>query len=297
MNFYITRKPNPCRFYKCKIDIFFFFALVHVNGFFALGQDRKDLKWKSLAAVGISNDKTVNWNEHLLTKLLPVVYMKLFHFMKSEKDINLEDYYGAWPDESTMDPKWKPVLKSFYNLMQQSQFLYVSYQKRWYLPSQVWFLQRSDMNSEEFEAVKIFLRRVNIPYVVVPTTITNNLPMNLRWLTNYHINQFIIQKPNVYTLLSADTQCNLLSYSLKDESDLKTLINGKVFPLKNGTMFQLLKRNSVYMNASSLYYLTTDEIPSSVLPTTERCLDENFFKSNPSLLKRLKKMLVKGNIW
>ena len=115
--------------------------------------------------------------------------------------------------------------------------------------------------------------------------------MECRWLTNQNINYFIVSKPSIYSLLSADTQCNLLSYSLKDESDLKTLINGKVFPLTNGTMFQLSQRNIFH---TSLYYLTTDEIQSLVLPTTERCLDESFFKSNPSLLKRLKEMLNRG---
>ena len=210
----------------------------------------------------------MNWNEHLLTKLLPVVYTKLFDFMRSEESIYLEEYYGAWPDENIMDTKWKPVLKSFYNLIQQNNFVYVNYQNLWYLPNQVYYIQRNDMNNEEFGAVETFLRKLNVPYAVIPTTITDNLPMECRWLTNQNINYFIVSKPSIYSLLSADTQCNLLSYSLKDESDLKTLINGKVFPLTNGTMFQLSKKN-IY-SKTTLYYLTTDEIQSSVLPTTER---------------------------
>ena len=101
---------------------------VHVNGFFALGQDRKDLKWKSLATSGRSNDKTVNWNEHLLTKLLPLVYVQLFNFMKTrlqgtrlEKN-SLDEFYGAWPNLNDVDDKWKQVLPAFNKLMIENRF-------------------------------------------------------------------------------------------------------------------------------------------------------------------------------
>ena len=206
--------------------------------------------------------------------------------MKIEKSIDLQEYYCAWPDESLMDPKWKPVLNLFYNLMQQNSFVYVSYQQRWYLPLKVYFLHRKDMDDAEFKAVEMFLNRLNIPYAVVPSNITKQL--NCQWITNNSINAFITRNPKVYAALAANTQCNLLSYSLQNVDDFKTLINFKVFPLANGATFQLQKRS--YYN-ESLYYITTDEIQSSMLPTNERCLDGHFFKSNAGFLERLKKML------
>ena len=84
------------------------------------------------------------------------------------------------------------------------------------------------------------------------------------------------------------TQCNILSYSVKNDDDLKLLINQKIFPLSNGDMFQLQRRN--YHSTNSLYYITTGG-NSILLPSHERTVNENFFKGNDTFFNKLKKIL------
>ena len=85
---------------------------VHVNGFFALGPDRKDLKWSSLSAE--CSDKQILWNQFLISIVLPVAYLKLFRQLKLT-GLSTDKVYGSFPDTRVVDVKWKQLAISFYN--------------------------------------------------------------------------------------------------------------------------------------------------------------------------------------
>eukprot|EP00795_Rhopilema_esculentum_P000721 gene721-10435_t len=80
---------------------------VHLNGFFALGPDRKDLKW---ATVGQQdhNDKEVLWNMFLITKVLPLAYKDLFLFLQ-KGEFSSNQVYNMLPDIEEVDSKWKKL--------------------------------------------------------------------------------------------------------------------------------------------------------------------------------------------
>ena len=287
----MTKKPKYFLLFEI-LKLFHF--LVHVNGFFALGQDRKDLKWKSLATVGSSNDKTVNWNQYLLTDLLPVVYENLFNFLKTFEVSGHVFYkenllYDAWPDALTIDQKWSPILEKFYQQMQQNHFIYVKSQKKWYQPKDIWCIKKNEMTDDERKAVEGVLTTFNVPFAVVPEAVTNHIP-ECRWIDGYQIIQLICNNSNQYLKLGMKTQCNLLSYSVKTDDDLKLLINQKILPLSDGvTYFQLLRNQP-----ANQYFVTTEEIPPHLLPCVKRNLSNEFFNVNEKFQHRLANILLKG---
>ena len=66
---------------------------VHVNGYFAVSQNRRHLRWPSTGQT-ISSDKSLVWNQCLLSQLVPECYVQLV-----TSAISLPQYiYAAVPD-------------------------------------------------------------------------------------------------------------------------------------------------------------------------------------------------------
>lgn len=250
------------------------------------------MKWKSLATVGSSNDKTVNWNQYLLTDLLPVVYENLFNYLKTLEVGGRLLYskklmYDAWPDASRMDQKWLPILTKFYQQMRKNQFVYVESQKKWFLPENVSLIKDNEMTDGERKSVEMLLTKLNIPFATIPVAITNQV--HCKSVTGEGMNQLILKHPNQYLSLGMEAQCNLLSYTVKRAEDLKLLINQKIFPLSNGVYLQLLIKQP-----QNQFFMTTDEIKPSLLPSGERNLNIDFFNGNEDFRERLKMILLQG---
>ena len=248
------------------------------------------MKWKSLATVGSSNDKTVNWNQYLLKDLLPAVYENLFNYLKTLEvgGCSNQLMYAAWPDVSCMDQKWTPLLTRFYQQMRKNQFVYVESQKKWFPPEEVSLIKDNEMMDGERKAVEMLLTKLGVPFATIPVAITNQI--KCKWITGEKMNQNICTYPNQYLSLGMEAQCNLLSYTVKTTQDLKLLINQRILPLSNGvTYFQLLRNHP-----HNQYFMTTDEIQPSLLPTVERNVNIEFFDGNKDFQERLKNILLQG---
>lgn len=79
---------------------------VHINGLFAVSQDRQHLKWPSTGQP-IDSDKSLLWNHCLITELVSVSYRNLiFHCFNT---LNLDEniVYMAMPDLMHVDEKWQ----------------------------------------------------------------------------------------------------------------------------------------------------------------------------------------------
>ena len=150
-------------------------------------------------------------------------------------------------------------------------------------------MKKVEMTDNERKAVEGFLATLSVPFAVVPEVITNHL-LQCKWINGYQIIQFICNNSNQYLKLGMEAQCNLLSYSVKTADDLKLLINQKILPLSNGgTYFQLLRNQP-----SNQYFMTTEEIPPSLLPCTKRNMSNEFFNVNENFQHRLKNLLAQG---
>lgn len=219
------------------------------------------------------------------------MYENLFNFLKTLKvdgRILCTDgtHYQAWPDQLVMDQKWVPILEKFYRQMQSNKFVFVKYQNEWYHPKDVWFIRQNEMTAAEFKAVERFLECLRVPFATIPEAITKPLTGKCKWMDKIKIAEFIRYNPNQYEKLGMEVQCNLLSYVVKTAEDLKLLINQRPLPLANGFgYFQLLHKNT---NPKTTFYIPTEEIPASLLPSTQRNVNEEFFKQNEEFRLRLR---------
>lgn len=105
---------------------------VHVNGFFALSQNRRYVKW----ATGdqISNrshkDKAIQWNEGLISEILPEIYAKIIIFLihKSKMNQNAERFVSmvtrCIPDIDAVNEKWHGLVKPLFTSLLNQAFLF-----------------------------------------------------------------------------------------------------------------------------------------------------------------------------
>ncbi|KAK3611578.1 hypothetical protein CHS0354_018093 [Potamilus streckersoni] len=95
---------------------------VHVNGFFALSQNRRHIKWPSAEqdAMHLHRDKSLMWNEKLLTDVLPEAYEILISEMvnHAEKNGNRDDLvqcvYETIPRVDNVVDEWNAILPSLF---------------------------------------------------------------------------------------------------------------------------------------------------------------------------------------
>ncbi|XP_041369664.1 sacsin-like [Gigantopelta aegis] len=92
---------------------------VHVNGFFALTQDRRELKWSA------DDGKQDQWNHCLISEVIPEAYIVLVeelrqHCQRRNNSYDVvEFYYGSLPDCRKVTAQWKDLVEPFYEKLFQ----------------------------------------------------------------------------------------------------------------------------------------------------------------------------------
>ena len=115
---------------------------VHFNGFFALSQNRRHLKWASAdqETLHMHRDKAIEWNECLVNEVFPQVYLRLIKEMITISDTHgnnessVEAVYKCIPDESVVDDKWLGCVESLYQKLLQTEVIFVPNYSKWVLP-------------------------------------------------------------------------------------------------------------------------------------------------------------------
>ena len=96
---------------------------IQVNGTFGLNDDRRSIKWPGLER---KNDPTANWNELLVSQLLPPCYVKLLiNVIAHHLDrLTPARVYKAWPEVAVLKGShWERILLPlFRNLLTHSVF-------------------------------------------------------------------------------------------------------------------------------------------------------------------------------
>jgi len=79
---------------------------VHVNGYFAVSQNRQHLKWPSVGQ-SVESDKSLLWNHRLISELIPTSYAHLLHSATCSEHLTSHDVYAAIPNVVDVDEKWQ----------------------------------------------------------------------------------------------------------------------------------------------------------------------------------------------
>ena len=241
----------------------------HINGFFALGQDRKDLKWKTLTDATDSNDKTVKWNQCLIKEIVPLVYMDLIKFLT--ESYQPKEVYTAWPCKDLVDKRWHIFLKDFYNFMSSVKIIYVHPFKEYFDVAQVLFIDHQSFESDiQKGAVSQLIQLGNYKYAEVKPELTNSFNESLiNWVDSAKILQILRENPLNFTQLTSAHQTMVLDFAIKSPTDWNTLCNTPILKLLNGTY--------VSLSSSKTCLLVKDKELIDLLPSQDNILDTSLF--------------------
>jgi len=79
---------------------------VHVNGYFAISQNRQHLKWPTVGQ-SIESDKSLVWNHCLIAELIPQSYRDLLASATHSELFCADDVYAAIPNVVEVAEKWQ----------------------------------------------------------------------------------------------------------------------------------------------------------------------------------------------
>ncbi|XP_046575220.1 sacsin-like isoform X2 [Haliotis rubra] len=105
---------------------------VHVNGFFALNQNRRHVKWPTADQLQnqAHTDKAMEWNKCLVSEVLPEVYRSLIDSLlrccySYDNSITIiQQVYRTIPDVDDIDVHWKPLVSTILAQLHNIPFLF-----------------------------------------------------------------------------------------------------------------------------------------------------------------------------
>ena len=240
---------------------------VHINGYFAVGQNRRHLKWPSTGQ-SISSDKSLQWNQCLLSQLVPECYVKLV-MSAIQLSQSVQDVYAAVPDLEKVDEKWSIVLKPFFVqlLDEQNAVFHTGLDGgEWIHPRNAIF----DCLTEDIVRKQVVdvLFAANTHVVTVPVHYLEALAKFTSYqpqkITPKYVRTVLRRCPEAYDDLKAAQKLLLLHYVLKDQ-DFRDLINLKLLPLANGEF-------TLFSRSMATVFLANEECPRNLLPGLEHRL-------------------------
>ena len=240
---------------------------VHINGYFAVGQNRRHLRWPSTGQ-SISSDKSLQWNQCLLSQLVPECYVKLV-MSAIQSSQSVQDVYAAVPDLEKVDEKWSIVLKPFFVqlLDEQNAIFHTALDGgEWIQPRNAIF----DCLTEDIVRKQVVdvLFAANTHVVTVPVHYLEALAKFTSYkpqkITPKYVRTVLRRCSEAYDDLKAAQKLLLLHYVLKDQ-DFRDLTNLKLLPLANGEF-------TYFSRSMETVFLANEECPRNLLPGLEHRL-------------------------
>ncbi|XP_078348598.1 sacsin-like [Oculina patagonica] len=267
---------------------------VHINGFFALSQNRCHVKMPSAYQVDeeragrVLTDKALLWNNCLLGEALPRAYVKMIMAAINMRPFNipLEAIYKAWPDISSIDHKWKRLEKPLFKLLLTEKVIHTRAQSGKWLTVNEAIFHRLPEDREKDLLLRVLLS-ANVPVVTVPSHVLNAIDVYgscRKELTPYMVRHLLRQVPSSYTNLRRKEKLLLLRCCLRDRhfSDLYGL---QLLPLANGTFAE-------FGNRATSIFIDSPEHPQNLFPALHhRFLDKSV---DEDILDNLKAAALQG---
>ncbi|KAL9966872.1 hypothetical protein ACROYT_G025008 [Oculina patagonica] len=268
---------------------------VHVNGFFALNQNRRYIKTPNAEQEDLVEkegrqltDKSLLWNQCLLKEAIPRAYATMLMGAINERSysVQAEAIYKAWPDMKGIDQKWKRLQDPLFKLLCAERVVYTpAHGGNWLNVEDVIFDRLQDNDPKELLA-HVFLAAgqnvANLPdhvlkalelYTSLDTEITPSLARKVLKAT-----------PSCYRDLSRSEKLLLLKFVLKDEN-VSELLGLELLPVSNGLF-------TSFSNSGEAIYISSPQHPRELLP----CLQDRFLDRDidEKLLRSLQAVAEQG---
>ena len=205
---------------------------VHVNGYFAISQNRRHLKWPT-AGHNVKSDKSILWNQCIIKELIPVSYeMLLLEAIQICKSLmTIEDVYRAFPDIENVDEKWQIFLETLYEELFKQPVVFTECEGgKWVNIEHVLFDRMDEQETTKSVITKVCLLSgeniARVPEHILHAfgaytqhSIYDISPSRLRAILRH--------SPDAYQQLGRPDKLLLLMYILKDQDfqDLKGMIS------------------------------------------------------------------------
>lgn len=237
---------------------------VHVNGYFSVGQNRRDLKWKT-AGQQEDLDKDVAWNGSLLAEALPYCYVEL---IKRAIDLQGQDnhrmaignVYAAVPDMAHVDEKWKQIPEAMLRLLSKERWIHTTACGGRWVTQDDCLLDSS--KPQELQVGEVLL---SMGYnVVTPPAHTRTAIRWVNHVTPQLVRSALKKYPTFYTDLDENIKMALLKFILQDEKFIE-LDGISLIPLEDGTYGQFRSSQST----SEYIYIPSSATQRSLFPGLE----------------------------
>ncbi|XP_067020991.1 sacsin-like [Acropora muricata] len=278
---------------------------VHVNGFFALSQNRRHIKFPDAeqedreTAGRHLTDKSLLWNKCLLREAIPRAYAEMIlNAISEDAAIPEVIIYNAWPDVGRIAQKWRGIEAPLFQLLLENKVVYTKANGGSWVKVEDAFFQCQPEDELNELLMKVLLS-VGISAVAIPDHVSRAVDKyspRKKEIQPDLIRYVLQQRPSSYVNLGRKEKLLLLKFSLSDGqfSDLEGL---QLLPLSNGDFLKFERR-------ARTVFISSKEHPQELFPgLDERFLDrgvdekilDSLFEAvdqGRTQLKHLKKMNV-----
>ena len=241
---------------------------VHVNGYFAMSQNRRHLKWASADQENfhMHRDKAIEWNECLVTEIIPVAYGRLINELiaVSQSSANSAEavaaVYRCFPDMSKVGTKWEKCVKMVYRDLLQTNCIFVEKHRAWIKPNQpmyTTFDQQNVARSTKDSVIRVLDCYKNVNNTTIPEHLWRFLK-KLTALKDISPKEFvrILKSGDAYShCIAEDDKLNILDYIMKDK-EFGLLQELELLPLEDGSFIKFQHKGS---KTSPVYFCKKEE--------------------------------------
>jgi len=238
---------------------------VHINGTFGLSDDRRTLKWPTIER---QNDPAAEWNEMLVSTLLPSCYAQLL--LKAKSCLHSQLFYEVWPEvDAVMTTHWKGLLLPLFTQLLKEAVVWTESALKageWIGVSEGTFVPKG---SKILPVISNVLSQCGVKLVNIPPRVWNALDRYHSKTPVSEVSPTFVRtqlRNNLqsYYNINEVEKLDLLRYCLSDEqySELHGLA---LLPLANHTFISFDSRVAHWDSQNSCYLCSVD-YPRYLLP-------------------------------
>ncbi|XP_060607761.1 sacsin-like [Ruditapes philippinarum] len=270
---------------------------VHVNGFFALSQNRHHMKWETEEQEGKPiDDKSILWNKALIEEALPKAYeLLVLEIIKvsvknSNDDISIKAVYNTLPTCKSSPRKthkrWMELENKLYEYLGKREILYGMHTQEWIDLRRAFFATFRTLSSNEGdvalqESVVRCFQKISVQYVDIPFSLFDTLQSHFPYIKDLTPESLALQlkQQQQYKQLTHKDKINILGYLLGNEAILQDL---ELLPLASDKWIEFRK-------GSQPIYLCSDAFVK-MFPGQENRIVMESAKLGPQLTEFIEKI-------
>ncbi|XP_069137977.1 sacsin-like [Argopecten irradians] len=231
---------------------------VHVNGFFALGEDRHHVKWPPIDQSERVDDAQ-KWNHLLCEEVLVDAYADTVEYIRNltlDNDQNHCDanvVYNILPVQENVRPNWDIIVDPLYTCLKHSAIFYTKNNRGMWIQAKDAILSKLQWDEDGIEKDTIkqaeqcifdLLLQYEQHIVKVPSHVSKKFP-ELRRITPQYLRS-VMRESQIYSSLPVSQKLLILQFILTDGQydDLDGL---QLLPLEDDTFGIFGKGNTVYI--------------------------------------------------